>query len=73
MSSCSSPIPRSANRVSSIGFELAELLGASDVVSLHCPLIRLTRHLIDQSALQLMRPHAVLVNTSRGGVVDEEH
>lgn len=51
--------------------ELAELLAHSDVVSLHCPLIPATRHLIDQSALQLMRPHAVLVNTSRGGVVDE--
>jgi D-3-phosphoglycerate dehydrogenase / 2-oxoglutarate reductase len=51
--------------------ELAELLARSDVVSLHTPLIPATRHLIDQSALQLMRPHAVLVNTSRGGVVDE--
>ena len=35
------------------------------------PWIASTRHLIDQSALQLMRPHAVLVNTSRGEVVDE--
>ncbi len=51
--------------------ELAELLARCDVVSLHCPLIPTTRHLIDQSALQLMRPHAVLVNTSRGEVVDE--
>jgi len=51
--------------------ELAELLARSDVVSLHTPLIPATRHLIDQSALQLMRPHAVLVDTSRGGVVDE--
>jgi D-3-phosphoglycerate dehydrogenase len=51
--------------------ELAELLAHSDVVSLHCPLIPGTRHLIDQGALQLMRPHAVLINTSRGGVVDE--
>jgi D-3-phosphoglycerate dehydrogenase / 2-oxoglutarate reductase len=51
--------------------ELAELLAHSDVVSLHTPLIPATRHLIDDSALRLMRPHAVLVNTSRGGVVDE--
>ena len=51
--------------------ELAELLARSDIVSLHCPLIPATRHLIDQGALQLMRPHALLVNTSRGGVVDE--
>lgn len=51
--------------------EFAELLARSDIVSLHCPLIPETHHLIDQRALQLMRPHAVLVNTSRGGVVDE--
>jgi phosphoglycerate dehydrogenase-like enzyme len=51
--------------------ELAELLARSDVVSLHTPLIPATHHLIDQAALQLMQPHAVLVNTSRGGVVDE--
>ena len=51
--------------------ELAELLARSDVVSLHTPLIPATRNLIDRRALQLMRSHAVLVNTSRGGVVDE--
>lgn len=51
--------------------ELAELLARSDVVSLHTPLIPATRNLIDRNALQRMRPHAVLVNTSRGGVVDE--
>jgi D-3-phosphoglycerate dehydrogenase / 2-oxoglutarate reductase len=51
--------------------ELAELLARSDIVSLHCPLVPATHHLIDQAALQLMRPHALLVNTSRGGVVDE--
>ena len=50
---------------------LDDLLGRSDVVSLHCPLIASTRHLIDARALGLMRPEAVLVNTSRGGVVDE--
>jgi phosphoglycerate dehydrogenase-like enzyme len=50
---------------------LDELLRSSDVVSLHCPLIASTRHLIDGRALGLMRPDAVLVNTSRGGVVDE--
>lgn len=51
--------------------ELAELLAKSDVVSLHTPMIPATHHLIDHAALRLMRPHAVLVNTSRGGVVDE--
>jgi len=50
---------------------LDDLLRRSDVVSLHCPLIASTRHLIDARALALMRPDAVLVNTSRGEVVDE--
>ena len=50
---------------------LAELLAASDIVSLHLPLTSASEQLIDRSALTLMKPGAVLVNTSRGGVVDE--
>jgi len=50
---------------------LDELLARSDIVSLHCPLIPATHHLIDDAALRLMQPHAILVNTARGGVVDE--
>jgi glyoxylate reductase len=50
---------------------LDEVLGA-DVVSLHVPLTDATRHLIDADALRRMRPTAVLVNTSRGAVVDED-
>jgi lactate dehydrogenase-like 2-hydroxyacid dehydrogenase len=50
---------------------LGELLGAVDVVSLHCPLTDETRHLIDAAALAAMRPSAVLVNTARGPIVDE--
>ncbi len=53
------------------GDPLDEVLGA-DVVSLHCPLTPETRHLIRADTLQRMKPHAVLVNTSRGPVVDEE-
>lgn len=53
------------------GLPLAELLREADVVSLHCPLTPETFHLIDEAALGLMRPEAVLVNTSRGAVVDE--
>jgi lactate dehydrogenase-like 2-hydroxyacid dehydrogenase len=53
------------------GDPLDELLAAADVVSLHCPLNADTRHLIDREALDRMRPTAVLVNTSRGPVVDE--
>jgi glyoxylate reductase len=51
---------------------LDELLGTSDVVSLHVPLTPATRHLIDRRALARMKRSAYLVNTSRGPVVDEE-
>jgi glyoxylate reductase len=51
--------------------ERDELLATADVVSLHCPLTPETRHLIGSAALSAMKPSAVLVNTTRGPVVDE--
>ena len=50
---------------------LAELLAASDVVSLHVPLTAATRGLIGSTELALMRESSILVNTARGGIVDE--
>lgn len=50
---------------------LDELLKASDVVSLHVALTEHTRNLISESELSLMKPSSILVNTSRGEVVDE--
>jgi glycerate dehydrogenase len=50
---------------------LDNLLAASHVISLHCPLTENTRHLIGERELGLMRRDAILVNTARGGIVDE--
>jgi phosphoglycerate dehydrogenase-like enzyme len=50
---------------------LRELLGTSDYVSIHVPLNASTRHMIGAAELALMKPLAVLINTSRGPVVDE--
>jgi D-lactate dehydrogenase len=49
---------------------LTELLSSSDIVSLHCPLTPQTHHLIDHHALASMKRGAMLINTSRGAVVD---
>ncbi len=50
---------------------LDELLEESDVVSLHAPAVPATRHMIGAAQLSRMRPHAFLINTSRGDLVDE--
>jgi D-lactate dehydrogenase len=49
---------------------LDELLTESDVISLHCPLMDSTRHIINAESLAKTKPGALLVNTSRGGLVD---
>ncbi|MET0457110.1 MAG: D-glycerate dehydrogenase [Mycobacterium sp.] len=51
--------------------DTSTLLAESDVVSVHTPLTADTRHLIDAAALDAMKPTAYLINTARGGVVDE--
>ena len=50
---------------------LDDMLAQADFISLHCPLTDETRNLIDARRLALMKPNAILVNTSRGAVVDE--
>lgn len=59
--------PANAERVAT----LDALLARADVVSLHCPATPETRHLMNARTLALMPPHAYLVNTARGDVVDE--
>lgn len=51
--------------------DMGELLARSDVVTLHVPLTEETHHLIDADALEQMKSTAFLINTSRGGVIDE--
>lgn len=50
---------------------LNHLLRESDIVTLHCPLTETTRNLIDARALSMMKPDSILINTARGGVVNE--
>lgn len=55
------------------GFEfcpLETLLAESDIVSLHCPLLPSTKHIINEATLARLKPGAFLINTSRGGLID---
>ena len=60
------PVWQAVERVS-----LPDLLARADVVSIHCPLNERTRGLIGADAFAAMKPGAVLINTARGGIVDE--
>ena len=53
-------------------FELEEGLAWADVVSVHVPLSEATRHLLDERRLRLMKSEAILVNTARGPIIDED-
>lgn len=65
------PDPAAAKTLGVALCDLEALLATSDFVSLHVPLTPGTRGLIGEAALRRMKPTAVLINTSRGGVVDE--
>ncbi len=65
--------PRPTEEARAAGLEFGPLeavLGAADVVSLHCPLLPNTRHLINRATLGWMKRGAILLNTSRGGLLD---
>jgi len=62
------PLPPGVTRLTNLG----ELLSVADIVSLHCPLTEKTRNLIGEKELERMKKTAWLINTARGGVVDEE-
>ena len=51
---------------------MEEILSACDVISLHCPLTPDTRHLINSQTLQKMKPSAILINTGRGPLIDDQ-
>ena len=59
-------LPSQVRRAASV----SEVLGASDFVTVHVPLLAATRHLVNADNLKLMKPHAVLLNFARDGVVD---
>ena len=66
------PKPETAEPLGARYVSLDELLAESDFVSLHCPLNQETERLFDAHAFRKMKSTAVLINTSRGGVVDQE-
>ncbi len=51
---------------------LEELLRKSDIISIHAPLNKETYHLIDRDKIDMMKENIIIVNTSRGGVIDEK-
>lgn len=65
--------PNESEEVKELGASyklLSEVLKTSDIVSLHCPLNAHTQHLISENSLQSMKDGVVIINTSRGGLVD---
>ena len=64
-----------ADAVAQEGVELVDtdtLFSRADYLSLHCPLTAQTRHLVNARTLSLMKPGAIIINTARGGVIEEE-
>ena len=66
------PFAKPEDTIPARSVDLETLLRESDFISVHTPLTEETRHLINQKTLRLMKPSAILINTSRGPVVDQE-
>lgn len=64
------PYPKNIEGVTYCGID--ELMKNADVISLHCPLTKETHHIINKHTLSLMKKNAVLINTSRGALIDTE-
>ena len=64
------PFPSDAFKEFGDYADLDTLLAQCDIVSLHCPLMESTKHIINEDTLAKMKPGAMLVNTSRGGLID---
>ncbi|KAK5988179.1 putative dehydrogenase TR07 [Cladobotryum mycophilum] len=64
------PFPNDAFKEIGEYKELDHVLSECDIISLHCPLMDSTRHIINDAAISKMKPGAMLVNTSRGGLID---
>ena len=64
--------PLAARELGANKVGLSELLSGSDVVSLHAPLLKDTQHMIGARELSLMRDHSTLINTARGGLLDQD-
>ena len=63
---------RTAEELNVTYVSLEELFSTSDIISCHTPLTNDTKHIVNSNTLSLMKPTAILINTSRGPVVDEE-
>jgi phosphoglycerate dehydrogenase-like enzyme len=64
--------PEAAAQIGVTLVPLEELMAQSDFVSVHCPLNESTRNLIGRKELALMRPNAYIINTARGGIINED-
>jgi len=67
-----SPDPKLTEKYGLRYVPLGELLSASDIITLHCPLVEATRYMIDAAAIATMKRGVMLINTARGGIIRTE-